>query len=82
MDARYFTEANEVIPIQVKMHRNQVQRTAMQSLLGVMAEWKAQKVKAPMSLMVTLYPPSDTLRVLASQQGRVTLRGSETPRCR
>ena len=47
----------------------------MQRLLGVVSEWKTKKVKTPMSLMVTLYPPSDGLRVFATQQGQVTIRG-------
>ena len=80
VDARYFTEADEVLPIQVKMHQGQVSRPDMQKLLGVQAEWQNQKVKAPMSLMVTLYPPSDTLRVYAAQQGQVTLRGEKYPK--
>ena len=80
VDARYFTEANEVIPIQVKMHQAQIGRPAMQNLLGVQAEWQHQQVKAPMSLMVTLYPPRETLRVYARQQGDVTLRGERYPR--
>lgn len=80
VDARYFTEAKEIIPIQVKMHQAQIGRPAMQNLLGVQAEWQHQKVKAPMSLMVTLYPPRETLRVYARQQGDVTLRGERYPR--
>ena len=39
VDARYFTEQGEVIPIQVKMHQGQVGRPDMQKLLGVQAEW-------------------------------------------
>ena len=33
-----------------------------------------------MSLMVTLYPPSDGLKVFASQQGQVTLQGERYPK--
>ena len=33
-----------------------------------------------MSLMVTLYPPSEGLRVFATQQGQVTLRGERYPK--
>ena len=80
VDARYFTEANEVVPIQVKMHRGQIGTPDMQKLLGVQAEWQNRKVKAPMSLMVTLYPPSDNLRTYATKQGQVTLRGERYPR--
>ena len=32
------------------------------------------------SLMVTLYPPREALRVFAGQQGRVTLRGQQYPK--
>ena len=80
VDARYFTERGEVIPIQVKMHQNQIGRPDMQRLLGVVAEWQTKKVKAPMSLMVTLYPPSDGLRVFATQQGQITIRGQRYPK--
>ncbi len=73
VDARYFTEAGEVIPIQVKMYRGQVGRPEIQKLLGVQSEWQNQGSQAPMSLMVTLYPPSDNLRVYAAQQGKVSL---------
>ena len=80
VDARYFTERGEVIPIQVKMHQGQIGRPDMQKLLGVQTEWQNRKVKAPMSLMVTLYPPNESLRVYARQQGDVTLRGERYPR--
>ena len=80
VDARYFTEAKEVIPIQVKMHQGQIGRPDMDRLLGVQTSWQHQKVKAPMSVMVTLYPPRESLRVYASQQGDVTLRGERYPR--
>ena len=80
VDARYFTEADEVIPVQVKMHQGQIGRPDMQKLLGVQTEWQNQKVKSPMSLMVTLYPPRETLRVFARQQGDVTLRGERYPK--
>ena len=79
-DARYFTEKGEVIPIQVKMHRNQIGTPDMDNLLGVMTKWKNQKVNAPMSLMVTLYPPSEGLRVFAARQGQVTLQGHRYPK--
>lgn len=32
---------------------------------------------APMSIMVSLYPPPDSLRVFAAEQGRVTLKTNE-----
>ena len=80
VDARYFTERGEVIPIQVKMHQGQIGRPDMQKLLGVQTEWQNKKVKAPMSLMVTLYPPNEQLRVYARQQGNVTLRGERYPK--
>ena len=80
VDARYFTEAGEVIPIQVKMHQGQVGRPEMQKLLGVQTEWQNKQVRSPMSLMVTLYPPNNTLRVYALQQGQVTLRGDGYPK--
>ena len=80
VDARYFTEANEVIPIQVKMHQGQIGRPDLDKLLGVQARWQNEKGNAPMSLMVTLYPPRDTLRTFAVQQGRVELRGEVYPR--
>ena len=80
VDARYFTEQGEVIPIQVKMHQGQVGRPDMQKLLGVQTEWQNKKVKSPMSLMVTLYPPRETLRVYAAQQGQIALRGEKYPK--
>ena len=80
VDARYFTEAGEVIPIQVKMHQGQVGRPDLQKLLGVQTEWQNKKVRSPMSLMVTLYPPAEPVRVYAAQQGKVTLRGEEFSR--
>lgn len=80
VDARYFTEAGEVIPIQVKMHRAQVGTPAMRELLGVQTALQNQRKKAPMSLMVTLYPPREQLRVFAAEQGRVTLRGERYPK--
>ena len=80
VDARYYTERGEVIPIQVKMYQGQVGRPQLQNLLGVMSAWQSNKVKASMSLMVTLYPPSDGLRVFATQQGQVTLGGERYPK--
>ena len=59
VDARYYGAANEVIPIQVKMHRNApVGRPDMDRLLGSQAAMNNRGINAPMSLMVSLYPPS------------------------
>ena len=81
VDARYFTEADEVIPIQVKMHQRQIGRPDLDKLLGVQTSWNNQRIaSAPMSLMVTLYPPREGLRVFAAQQGSVSLRGEQYPR--
>ena len=62
------------------MHSGQIGRPDMQRLLGVVSDWQTNKVKAPMSLMVTLYPPNDNLRVFARQQGGVTIRGERYPK--
>ena len=80
VDARYYTEKGEVIPIQVKMHQGQVGKPDMQKLLGVQTEWQNKQVRSPMSLMVTLYPPNNALRVYALQQGQVELRGDGYPK--
>ena len=80
VDARYYTEHDEVIPIQVKMHRGKVGRPDLDRLLGVQASWQNQHISAPMSVLVTLYPPREALRVFAAQQGKVRLRGEEYPR--
>ena len=80
MDARYRTEADEVIPIQVKMHKGQIGRPELDKLLGVQASWQNQGKDCPMSLMVTLYPPRESLRVFATQQGQVWLRGERYPK--
>ena len=82
VDARYFTERGEVIPIQVKMYQGQIGRPQLQNLLGVQSEWQNKKVKAPMSLMVTLYPPREPLRVFARQQGDVPCMARNTRACR
>ena len=80
VDARYRTEADEVIPIQVKMHKGQIGRPELDKLLGVQASWQNQGRNCPMSLMVTLYPPRERLRVFAAQQGQVMLRGERYPK--
>ena len=81
IDARYFgamdTARNEsiIIPIQVKMWRTDrpVGRPEMDRLLGVQTALNNRGLHAPMSLMVSLYPPTDSSRAFAAQQGRVTL---------
>ena len=80
VDARYFTAADEVIPIQVKMHKGSIGRPDLDKLLGVQTSWNNRRMAAPMSLMITLYPSTEALRVYASQQGKVTLRGEEYPK--
>ena len=79
VDARYFGAAEEVIPIQVKMHRRPVGRPDMQKLLGAQVWMQNQGIYAPMSLMVSLYEPPRNLRTFAAQQGRVVLHGEEYP---
>ena len=56
MDARYYGAAEEVIPIQVKMHRAPVGRPDMDKLLGAQTAMRNRGINAPMSLMVSLYP--------------------------
>ena len=81
IDAHYFgamdAERNEgiIIPIQVKMWRSDrpVGRPDMDRLLGVQTALRNKGRHAPMSLMVSLYPPTESLRSFAAQQGRVTL---------
>ena len=84
VDARYFgamdVERKEgvVIPIQVKMHRaSSVGRPDMDRLLGVQARMNNRGLHAPMSIMVSLYPPPESLRVFAAEQGRVTITTQE-----
>ena len=79
VDARYYAESDVVIPIQVKMHKRQIGRPDLDRLLGVQASWENQQVNSPMSVMVTLYPPRDGLRVFAEQQGQIALRGKDYP---
>ena len=84
VDARYFgavdLERKEgvVVPIQVKMHRaSSVGRPDMDRLLGVQATMNNRGLHAPMSIMVSLYPPPRALRVFAAEQGRVTITTQE-----
>ena len=80
VDARYFgamdIEKHEgiIVPIQVKMHRtHSVGRPDMDRLLGTQTAMQNRGLHAPMSIMVSLYPPPNSLRVFAAEQGRVTL---------
>ena len=81
VDARYYgamdtsVKRELVIPIQVKMHRNasSVGRPDMDRLLGSQTAMKNRGIHAPMSLMVSLYPPPQSLRVFAAEQGRVKI---------
>ena len=84
VDARYFgamdlaKKEGVVIPIQVKMHRNPpVGRPDMDRLLGVQTAMQNRGLHAPMSIMVSLYPPSPSIRAFAAAQGRVTLTTQE-----
>ena len=83
VDARYFgamdLDRNEgiVIPIQVKMQRNAVGRPDLDKLLGAQTAMQNRGLHAPMSIMVSLYPPPESLRVFAAEQGRVTLHTRE-----
>ena len=82
VDARYFgaldLDRNEgiVVPIQVKMYasaQRSVGRPDADRLLGVQTDLQRRGWHAPMSLMVSLYPPPESVRVFAARQGRVTL---------
>ncbi len=80
VDARYFgavdlqRKEGVVVPIQVKMHRaSSVGRPDMDRLLGVQTTMNNRGLHAPMSIMVSLYPPPRALRVFAAEQGRVTI---------
>ncbi len=84
VDARYFgamdIEKQEgiIVPIQVKMHRtHSVGRPDMDRLLGTQTAMQNRGLHAPMSIMVSLYPPPKSLRVFAAEQGRVTLTTDE-----
>ena len=81
VDARYFGAAGEVIPIQVKMFnpRRPIGRPDLDRLLGTQTAMQNQGIHAPMSLMVSLYPPPNNLRTFAAQQGRVQLHGEDYP---
>ena len=79
VDARYYGADKEVIPIQVKMHRKPVGRPDMDKLLGSQTAMQNRGIHAPMSLMVSLYPPPHNLRTFAAEQGRVALNGEDYP---
>ena len=49
----------------------------MDRLLGVQTAMQNRGLHAPMSIMVSLYPPPESLRVFAAQQGRVTITTQE-----
>ena len=78
VDARYFGVMDTaqakpiVIPIQVKTWREDrpVGRPELDKLLGVQTAMNNQGVHAPMSVMVSMYTPSESLRTFAAQQGR------------
>ena len=82
VDARYYgaldLDRNEgiIVPIQVKMYgsaQRAVGRPDMDRLLGTQTALQNRGMHAPMSIMVSLYPLSEAVRVFAAQQGRVTL---------
>ena len=84
VDARYFgavdlqRKEGVIVPIQVKMHRaSSVGRPDMDRLLGVQTTMNNRGLHAPMSIMVSLYPPPRALRVFAAAQGRVTITTQE-----
>ena len=73
VDARYYGADNEIIPIQVKMHQNRIGRPDLDRLLGAQTAMQNRGIHAPMSIMVSLYPPPNNLRTFAAEQGRVML---------
>ena len=79
VDARYYGAAGEVIPIQVKMHRRPIGRPDLDKLLGAQTAMQNRGIHAPMSLLVSLYPPPRNLHVFAIEQGRAELGGMEYP---
>ncbi len=81
VDARYYTATEEVIPIQVKMYANKsVTRPDMDRLLGTQTAMQNRGINAPISLMVSLYPPPPPrLRLYATRQGRVKVGCGDFP---
>lgn len=51
------------------MHRGQIGSPDVDRLLGVQTSLQNERKKATMPLMVTLYPPSEALRVFAAKRG-------------
>ena len=49
----------------------------MDRLLGTQTAMQNRGLHAPMSIMVSLYPPPESLRVFAAEQGHVTLTTNE-----
>ena len=86
VDARYFgaldLDRSEgiIVPIQVKMNasaQQSVRRPDMDRLLGTQTAMRNRGLHTPMSIMISLYPPPESVRVFAAQQGRVTLHTRE-----
>lgn len=86
VDARYYGAqdleaggAAIVVPIQVKAWRSErtVGRPQGDSLLGVQTAMQREGVHAPMSMLVSLYPPAGSLRTFAAAQGEVAVRTRE-----
>ena len=86
VDARYYgvqdLEADErgiVIPIQVKTWRSdrRVGRPEGQSLYAAQMDMQREGKHAPMSMLVSAYPPAQSLRTYAASQGEVAIRTRE-----
>ena len=86
VDVRYYGAqdleadgASIVIPIQVKAWRSDrpVGRPQGQSLLAAQMDMQREGDHAPMSMMVSLYPPASSLRTYAAAQGEVPIRTHE-----
>ena len=86
VDARYFgaldLDRSEgiIVPIQVKMNasaQQSVRRPDLDRLLGTQTAMRNRGLHTPMSIMISLYPPPESVRVFAAQQGRVTLHTRE-----
>ena len=71
--------AAEVIPIQVKMHRRPIGRPDLDKLLGAQTAMQNRGIHAPMSLLISLYPPPRNLHAFATEQGWAELDGMEYP---
>ncbi len=86
VDVRYYGvqdlnagDASIIVPIQVKAWRSgrPVGRPEGQSLLAAQMDLQREGRHAPMSMMVSLYPPSSSLRTYAAAQGTVKIRTRE-----